>query len=91
MQRNLCPHCGQYGVSAIRKLWLGPLFPARCSECGNRVGVPLISALANLPVLAGLFLVLLFDHGSLLSFWLGALGTLGMLHLWYGYVPLIKR
>ena len=35
-----CPHCGKPGISVWRKLFLGPIFPTTCKQCGNKVGVP---------------------------------------------------
>jgi hypothetical protein len=91
MQRDLCPHCGQYGIKAVRKLMMGPMFSISCTACGGRVGVPFRSMLALVPAFLALMIVFLIEDSSLSSFWLGALGTLGMVYLWYGFVPLIKR
>jgi hypothetical protein len=35
-----CPHCGQKGISWLRKLVIGPGAPGTCKVCGKRVGVP---------------------------------------------------
>lgn len=40
-----CPHCGQPGVSVVRKLALGPALPATCTACRGKVGVPWSSML----------------------------------------------
>ena len=91
MQRDLCPHCGQHGIAAVRRLGLGPLYSARCTACGGQVGVPFKAVLASVPLFLALILAVLPEKGSLESFWLGALGTLGMLYLWFGWVPLVKH
>lgn len=31
-----CPHCQRRGISAAKKLFLGPLFSSACSICGGR-------------------------------------------------------
>ena len=38
-----CPHCGKPGISAMRKMYLGPAVPATCKTCGKKVGVPYIA------------------------------------------------
>lgn len=35
-----CPHCGDWGITAWRMLWLGPAIPATCQRCQKNVGVP---------------------------------------------------
>lgn len=40
MKRATCPHCGQPGISAIRKMLLGLFSYACCSECGRLAGAP---------------------------------------------------
>lgn len=39
MIKKSCPYCGGVGISAIRKLFLGPGIPARCRKCGNKFSV----------------------------------------------------
>lgn len=34
-----CPHCGDYGITAWRVMWLGPALPTQCRACTGRVGV----------------------------------------------------
>lgn len=34
-----CPHCGDYGITAWRVMWLGPALPTRCRDCGGRVAI----------------------------------------------------
>jgi len=35
-----CPHCGQPGITVLRKSCLGPALPAHCRVCNKPVGVP---------------------------------------------------
>jgi hypothetical protein len=89
-----CPHCQKVTISLWRRLCLGPAWPATCSACGKRVGVPWWS----------LWLVLLF---SLAGYGLG-LSLMGrgkpilvlvvvvtiffpLCVAWVRWVPLIKR
>ena len=68
MQKLTCPHCKKPGISVIRKTFLGPVLPARCSICHNRVGVSIkwsalvilvyAAVLLSSPLLALLFLPL---------------------------------
>ena len=44
-----CPHCGEPGVSKLRKLSLGPGLPTTCQVCGKKVGIPYWSMLVYLP------------------------------------------
>jgi prepilin signal peptidase PulO-like enzyme (type II secretory pathway) len=60
-----CPHCGQPGISALRKLALGPALPATCRSCGKKVGVPYWSVLTTLPFIAGIILTLLRTYDCL--------------------------
>ena len=41
-----CPHCGEPGISGLRKLALGPAVPATCQACGEKVGVPYFESFA---------------------------------------------
>ncbi len=49
-----CPHCGKPGISAMRKLFLGPAVPATCKTCGKKVGVSYSSIFAGIPVVAAI-------------------------------------
>lgn len=46
-----CPHCGNPGVSFLRKMYMGPAISAACRSCGKRVGVPYTAMLAIIPLL----------------------------------------
>lgn len=57
-----CPHCGEPGISKLRKLSLGPALPATCQVCGKKVGVPYSSMLAMfLPFLIAMIAVSFID------------------------------
>ena len=45
-----CPHCGEPGISKVRKMFLGPAVPATCKACGKKVGVPYTSMITVLPL-----------------------------------------
>lgn len=45
-----CPICHKSGISTWRKLWMGPLWPARCEQCGKKVGVTHSSIIAVIPL-----------------------------------------
>jgi len=93
-----CPYCGREGISAFRKLWIGPATSAHCSECGGRVTVPWgRSLLALLPLLVavgawGALEATMSNACSLriATFWLGAVGGGLLLFLWTTWVPLIR-
>ena len=35
-----CHHCGNTGVSFLRKMCMGPAIPTTCKSCCKKVGVP---------------------------------------------------
>lgn len=39
-----CPHCGKPAITPLRKMLMGPGFPAKCRMCGEKVGVPYSAA-----------------------------------------------
>jgi hypothetical protein len=49
-----CPHCGNPGISILRKFFLGPAAPATCGSCRKRVGVPYTAVLAAIPFFAAM-------------------------------------
>ena len=91
MNRLRCPHCGQDGISAIRKVFLGAAFPTRCTECRERVGVPFWSGLLVVPFLIAVWLAPSLEQDGARAFWVGAMGTFSWLVLWDCFVPLTKR
>ena len=47
-----CPHCGEIGISFIRKATLGPAFPAKCKVCGEKMTVKMLPLLlTSIPLL----------------------------------------
>jgi hypothetical protein len=91
VNRHRCPHCGKDGISALRKICLGPAWPTRCTECGGGVGVPYWSMVTIVPLVVALVLTPLVWGHPVYTFWLGALGTMGVFVLAESFVPLIKR
>lgn len=86
-----CPHCGQPGISAIRKSFLGPAVPTSCRACGKSVGVPYGKAtIACMPLFASMYL------GSLLglvwpSFMIVGAGLAISIAIYLLWVPLVQR
>lgn len=91
MNQHNCPHCGEPGISALRKCCLGPAFPAKCRECGKKVGVPYWSILTILPMIFG-FTVgpHLFEESIWIAFF-ATFVTLVSWTLWESFVPLQRR
>ena len=51
----ICPHCNQPGLSVVRRAFLGPALPTKCTSCGQLIGVPWArSAVAVAPFLLGI-------------------------------------
>ena len=91
MVKHRCPHCGNDGISGLRKCCLGPMIPASCSSCGKAVGVPYWSIVAVLPLVASILVLLVIPDNALAAYWLGAIGATVMWVLWGSVVPLVKR
>lgn len=87
----VCPHCNQPGISALRRSFLGPRFPATCKQCGGKIGVPdAQSFLATIPFLLSILVAPLastFAH----SFLTALIGAVAMFVLHFKFVPLVKR
>lgn len=67
-RRLRCPHCHEPGVSATKKLLLGPIWTSRCLLCGKAWGTSLWTVpLALLSGLAAAVLVVL-NRADLLPF-----------------------
>jgi len=90
MNMHTCPHCGKEGISAIRKLYLGPAFPTRCQNCKDKIGVPYWSLLTLAPMLLGFSFLPIFVEGSFLAISV-TLATLTTGVLWFCLVPLKKK
>lgn len=91
MNRHQCPHCSKNSITGIRSMFLGPVVSTTCSEFGGRVSVPYWSLAALAPLIVAICLMPLVRDNGLYSFWLGAIGTMGLFVLWGEYVPLVKR
>lgn len=86
-----CPHCGEKGVSPLRKILLSPGLPAKCKSCGEFIAVtypPVLKAIVpgGLLMIAAEFV----DHEILA--WTLSLGGIALwlaMHLMF--VPLVKE
>lgn len=90
MSKFDCPHCGQPGISAIRKLSLGPAVPATCKACGKKVGVPYTAMLAAIPFLAAILGSAVVEPVALkIALWIGGFVVMTVIHM--RWVPLVPR
>ncbi len=89
-----CPHCGQPGVSRLRKAFLGPSpFPAgstTCGFCGKKVGVPLWSVVTAVPFVIAILGATRTSSGNIkVALWVLGFLIMAVIHvLW---VPLERR
>jgi len=86
-----CPHCNKPGISLLRRATLGPALPAKCAECGAKVGVPWGSSfLALVPLMIGLLASTWLTDRTLgaVALVVGACVTLFLSHR---FVPLIRK
>ncbi len=65
MSKLNCPHCGNQGVSATGKLFLGPIISMDCNVCGKKIGVPFYSVFAIVPFLIAIQLLSYVESLSL--------------------------
>jgi hypothetical protein len=85
-----CPHCGEPGISFLRKTCLGPAWPATCTLCGKKVGVPYIGMLAVIPLIAGVLGSDLVEPLALKAgLWVGGAVAMATVHMLW--VPLERR
>ena len=91
MKHYACPHCGEDGISLLRKLTLGPAIRAKCKKCGKLVTVKywhvlLVSVPVAIPILIA------SESGFSLLFFL-SLGACLMATsiLTAVYIPLLKH
>ncbi len=90
MRKLNCPHCGKPGISAMRKICLGPAVTATCKTCGKNVGVPYMSMLAVVPFLAAIFGSALVEPFALkAALWIGGIVVMAVIHM--RWVPLEPR
>ena len=86
----MCPHCGQPGISFLRRAFLGPLIPATCISCGKQIAIPWgRSFLAVAPFILALVATAFVPSLELkLLLWIA--GAVAMFALFYRWVSLIK-
>ncbi len=90
--KYLCPHCAEPGLSALRRSYLGPAVPARCTACGNKIGIPYgRSVVATIPFLVAIMFTPLVIFEPLAVAALITCGAIVMFALFYRWVPLEKR
>ena len=92
MDMQKCPHCGEAGITTLRKQFLGPATSTKCKICGKRVSVPFWSLVGVLPFIVSIPLVsILLSEEALLAYVLGGLTMCVAFVVLNGYVPLVKR
>ena len=91
MNMHICPHCQMPGISGLRRAFLGPGLPAKCSQCGKKVSVPYWSILTIVPMLAGFLGAPLVTDNSFIAAGLAMYCTATTFTLWAALVPLEKR
>lgn len=85
-----CPHCGEPGISKIRKLFLGPAVPATCKACGQKVGVPYTVMIIALPFLIALGLSVSVESFMIkVAIWIVGFLLMSTIHMLW--IPLEKR
>ncbi len=87
----ICPHCGEKGISPLRKLFLSPGMPAKCKSCGELIAVhypPVLKAIAPGAVL---MIAAEFVDEEVLHWTLSMGGLALWLFLHYMFVPLVKE
>jgi hypothetical protein len=85
-----CPHCGQPGTSAVRKLCLGPASRAKCVSCGKPVGVPRSAMKVLIPLLAA-FIIAEFVQPMELKVLVWMSGLVAGCTIQIVWVPLVPR
>lgn len=86
-----CPHCGKPGIPVWRKLFLGPLLPTTCKQCGGEVGVPYSSILYILPFMAAWVLTMNYIDSIEIKVAILAALTIIMVAVYLKFVPLIPK
>lgn len=85
-----CPHCGQPGISKIRKMFLGPGLTITCKACGKKVGVPHTARLAGIPCYVALFAAVIIELWTVKILLLSS-GSLAWIVIHMKWVPLERR
>ena len=87
----LCPICNQPGIPVWYKLCLGPAFPARCKQCGKKVGLPSYTMLTTITTVIPLALYLVdfieFQPFLLLTVFIGIILSI----IYLKWIPLIPK
>jgi hypothetical protein len=86
-----CPHCGKPGIPVWRKLFLGPLVPTTCKECGREVGVPYSSMLLVIPFIIAMALAMMYLDSVMWKVVILVILTLIMSGIYLKYIPLIPK
>ena len=91
MNMHNCPHCNQPGITALRKICLGPACPATCKACGQKITVPYWSVITILPMLLSFTLIPNFVSSPKVTAIIAVFMTMLSWTLWESLVPLIKN
>ncbi len=86
-----CPHCGKKGVSPLRKIFLSPGMPAKCTSCGELITVHYPPVLKAIVPGAALMIAAEFVDHEVLGWVLSISGLVVWLSLHLIYVPLVKE
>ena len=90
MSKLNCPHCGEAGISIMRKMCLGPAVPATCKACSKKVGVPYTAMLAAIPLVAAIVGSALVEPLVLkAALWISGFVVMAVIHM--RWVPLEPR
>ena len=85
-----CPHCGQPGISWLRKMCLGPPIPATCKACGRKVGVPYTAMVALVPLLIAIAALSFVDSWAAKAvIWIAGVVAMSAIHMLW--IPLQPR
>jgi hypothetical protein len=91
MNKHQCPHCGEMGISALRKCFLGPSVSVKCESCGKPVSVPYWSIVIIIPMLTGMFATPYLVSDDRFVAYAAVIATVITWVLWDSIVPLEKR
>lgn len=91
MNMHKCPHCEEPGISALRKFFIGPEFPAKCKQCGQKVGVPCWSILTLVPMIVGITVCPYLITKPVSIAFFATFMTLTTWALFESFVPLQRR
>ncbi len=86
-----CPHCGETGISALRKCFLGPVLTTRCQKCEKPVSVPLWSGLTIVPMILGFIAGPYLFQNPVEAALFATFCTIITWTVWESFVPLKRR